>query len=1544
MVSVTSSPTAFIALPPVLPYAESIGHAVPTVAARANALGTPRGDGPNRNPTDHARLRINATPLTNGRPSTPPGDSEVAAWSEQDFERVTLTLRGQEQSVMRAQSELSVEYARVEPLLSEARRAEDAAAAAKAAYDALNAQFEPALADYNRLAQERTTLEALIQAELQQKAQAETRLAHLDEIKDKRGRREQAAAEANYQISNSDQKISDAQTRVSQLNAQMQSMQAWGLPLMEQTQAAKTQWEATLEVASENNRVASTQGDAALAAAEHYQASVTALSAQHAQWVAYLQAHPDVEGAEQAQESLQASLEILGGSLQTQRAWTDAARARSAALDARAGGLEAHASQVQAELDPLQPARLQAQAQISARQSEYDTAQAAEVQAQADLDAAYQQRTAADNHSDKGNRYRARDEANRRIEFHSQQLSQATQARQSAAAALVQAQAQGQDAMRVALEVQGKWEQSAAPANHARHQALVQASIGSRLLDLELATQSALAVSHHQLVDLSQVKVSAAAILAAHGKISVDELMVLEDDLQADLNASLGALGRSEHKAINDRVAVGQEGEQLATRQARALGGQLIAENLVADAAAAQQSDQSADLQEAQTDFSAAQERLKNAQWAAEVADMHLDWAQGKVDPHKQAKALKGAQPALGAAQTERADAQLGLDQAQAELSRAQHLSQPLQGLTQETGFAALSALQRTQTQDSQADTQWAWASLAQARYQASDRLLATVQTELVQRTSALADIQHLIAQQVDDPEVAQQMATQSARRQQWAHDYADSVADTRLAQQQTDLEQDKLNVLQVQAGGTQALQAFLAGQVERVGEAYAQAKAQTPELEHVFETAAAQSEADRGVAEHAHGQMVASEKNAEIDFIATRRKHADADQAPYRTPALMSVNAGLSAPADGAATTKPAADAQNLAAARTLVNQENEKFTAQARTNPDEFIQAWGKTEMKGRKTERKQLHWFDDKAQWVSSRAEVQAARQQALQTIQAAQQSSQAAIAAGEALQAHALSQTARAMQWLDSHGQWGQATAASAELSARLSTQAEVLGQAVQSEKATVQKMLVGLTDGAGHGDDFAFENAAPPLIANAQIALDYASRRSTQASAQALQWRQHAQDLRGTVLQVHAAFVHAKKTIDQDALALVGSLDGNSGRLTEVMQASALALQAKRSMADRARYDDELHGRRVRADQVEKANRRKSLFSTLVHAGSLLAAAAVTIVAPPVGAALTETLLAAAAAGAGVNAAAQGINLAAGFQTKFDAKSMAAMASVAVFGTVMGTVTTTIDKLLRGTVLGNAVPGSAAVRTLLVQGNPLVEPVSMAMATVQPAVAAVPAGSLSWLGTALSWGTGATVGSVARQTLEVATGLSDAFSWNRVQVDALSLAMGGVMRTHWSSSWAGNPFTPTLYRPMGAEEMVVDVGKRVAGTLLIDVALRTTGLIDHINGERLLGVGAARGVQMVLRDTLGRLVITPTFTTPGAFVASNLGQSLIRTSTVLTASSMNALLGEQIDWNTQFYRGIGRVVGQSGAVLGEQGLARGMGWVGSMLPSSSSTDW
>ena len=85
------------------------------------------------------------------------------------------------------------------------------------------------------------------------------------------------------------------------------------------------------------------------------------------------------------------------------------------------------------------------------------------------------------------------------------------------------------------------------------------------------------------------------------------------------------------------------------------------------------------------------------------------------------------------------------------------------------------------------------------------------------------------------------------------------------------------------------------------------------------------------------------------------------------------------------------------------------------------------------------------------------------------------------------------------------------------------------------------------------------------------------------------------------------------------------------------------------------------------------------------------------------------------------------------------------------------------------------------------------------------------------------------------------------------------------------------------------------------------------------------MGVSRGVQMLNRDALGRYVLTPTARAPGEFVASTLGQSLIRSGTYLSQSAVSALLGSTIDWNSVLYLGVGRATGQLGSSWGEEKL-------------------
>ncbi len=1392
---------------------------------------------------------------------------EVQGWSAQDVDHILSSLPEKERGLADHQDQLAVQVGRMAPLRQDARRAQEQAAQLQGEYEALNAVFEPAFAEYNALAQQRTALEAYVRTEQGQLAQGQDRLAHLYAVQERRMRRNTAGKEAQYQIANATQGMAGAQLRIEQIHARMSALEVWGRPLTDQTRAAQAQWEQAAAVAAQKSEIAQAQDALALEAADAYRAAVTGLAADHGRLVAYLQAHLDLKNAQQLQRSIDASMNALDRNLHAQRQWSDAAREQGAVLDEQAVALETQATALKSQLDPLQPARLDAEALIQSRQIDYDAAQGAEHQAQADLDAAYQRRTDADYQSGKGARNRARDEANRLIEFRTQQLAQATQSRKETEAALSQALAQGEPARLAALQSQGPWQRVAVVADEARQQALMQTRIGGQLLEVEQATQMALAHSAAHVADIGQIKVGAARTLLARGALDVAALDALEKDAQVDLRHGLQTLHRAERSAVNDREVAGQEQEHTTALQGQAYGRQLIAQNLAADAAQFQQVYQDVDVAGAQAHLAAAHQGLVDAQLAVKAADMHLDWAQSKVDPKKQRKALGQAQPALDAAKAQLSQAQQDDALAQARLSSAQHLSAPLGALMHESGYAALSALQSATVSAQQAHTQGAWAQVSRTRDQASDAALVTVQNALVEQAGVLAQIQDLLAKNMVDAHAAQRWSDQSQTHQTWAQQYATGAADLRQARRNTEAQQADLDALHIQAAGMHTLRNFLDGKAQRVGQRHDQAQAQLPVLEQQFQSASALAQTDRGAAELAYGHMVSSEKNAQIEFIASRYKAVT---------------------------------------------------TGQASADPDAFIKHWDTQALSARKTENKQLHWLDDTAQFIARNSKVQAAREQATVALQAVRQSSQAAVDAGEIVQAHTVATALRARQLLHSFDQHAQAAQQVADLGAQVAAQTDALGRAVQAELLATQKTLTGRSGTGPEGGD-------AQLMDSAQISAVALTRRAAWITGNAQQRQQSVQALQADARAAQARAQQAQDDVGQGLQALNAAVQLHTETLAQALQTRALTSGAMADIAARTEVAKELHEQRVRSDRVEKSRKKKSLFATLVHAGSLLATAALTFVAPPLGLTLGQSLLAATAVGVGVNAAAQGVNLAAGFQSQWDTKSMVAMASVGLFGAVMGTVTNTVARLLRGTVLGNAVPGAAAVRTLVSASDPLVAPVSMAVVTTQPAVEAIAAGPLSWVGTALGWGSGATAAGMAQQVFEVAIGQSTKFQWKGVELAALSQAMGGVLRTHLSSSWAGSPFAPTLYRPMSLADMAVDIGKRVTGTVLIDAVLSGAGLIDRIDAGRLAAVGVSRGVQVLNRDALGRYVLTPTARAPGEFVASTLGQSLIRSGTYLSQSAVSALLGSAIDWNSVLYLGVGRATGQLGSSWGEEKL-------------------
>lgn len=1005
--------------------------------------------------------------------------------------------------------------------------------------------------------------------------------------------------------------------RTDGINARIQAMQAWGQPLMERTQAARAHWERAQVLATERSEIAWAQAALAQSAADAYRAAITELSALHEQRLTYARNQADRLRLTQAQRDAQGSMDRLEALLPTQRAWTDAARERSAQLDARAVALEDEALRVAASAEPAQLRRLDAEALIQARRTEAEDARQAQQHAQSALEQAYRRRVEADRQRGKGTRNRARDEAGRLIVFHTQQLTPVTEQAQAAQAAWLVA-VQGADAVRLAgLHADSQSRRAAVLAGGARQQALAQAMLGVQWAEVEWITCSALRLGGRSL----------------------------------------------QAQATADRAAARQEVEHFIGLAGQAHGEQLVLEHLSAEATYVHEVAQGIDLAGVNAQRQAAEQRLVQAQWAERRADMHMDWAQSKVDPKRQAKAMGRAQPALVAAREALTEAQQAADEAHAAWRSAQPMARSLTTLAHESDEAVRAATQRAQVHTLRAGTQALWAEVAQRRALGSGA----------------------VTERADE------------------------------------------DAMQVQQRGVQVLREALHRQAERAAVKYREAQDLWSHRVGQLDAANVQVGADRQAAEQAWAQMSLHEQQAHTEFVAVR---GDFDK----------------------------------------------------------------------RRSQHKQLRWLDDRAQFIERQPQVVAAREHSRRAVQAVEHSSESALDAAAAVHAAALNAALRGALW-------------------------------------------------QGRVERGAQDAQAPADIQRDTKVRDVAAQ--TQAQS-----------------------------------------------LSQVAQTYALARWAQRELGARVTVAQELHEQRLRFDRVHNKRKEKSLFATLVHGAALVAAAAMSYFVPPLGLALGENLLAAAAVGAGVNAAAQGVNVAAGFQERWDNRSMVAMASVGLFGAVMGTVANTTARALRGTILGSAVAAT-------------------------PSSAAIPAGALSWVGTALGWGAGAAVAGVAQQGFEVATGASTKFSWRAVHTAALRQGLGGVMRLHWASSWAGSPFLPTLYRPMSVSEMVQDVGRRVLGNAFIDSVLYGAGLVERFDANRLLTVAAGRGVQMVTRDAFGRYVVTSKYPAAGDFVGSTLGQSLIRSGVYLTQAAVDTAWGQSADWVSTLYLGVGRATGQLGSSWGDE---------------------
>ncbi len=1491
--------------------------------------------------------------------------AEVVDWTEGDLSRAVDGLSTKQDGLSVSQSNLESRYNGVAPLMDEARAAEDAAAEKRSAYDALSAKFEPAFAEYTRLSQELAGLDATLQTEQAQKAAAQNTLANLGAIEDRRDRRATAQRDAEYQIANADQKIADAQPRAEAIRAQLSEMESWGKPLMDQTQAAKAEWEQAAKVATEKNEIASAQGDVALRAADEYRASITSLNAEHSKIVTYLQAHPSLTGAKDVQQSVLASMGVMDKALQGHRDWTDAAVAKGNVLHQEALELESKTSLVRAELDKAQPARLDAEAQISAKQADFDVAKAVEIQAQADLDAAYKQRHDANFAEGKGGRNRARDEVNRLIEFHTGQLAVATQKRVETESALAQTKAQGAAAIEAGVVAEAPWGQASALSVNARNQALMQMSIASQVADVEAATQSALAASHLQLIGISQAKVEAVQDLAAKGEITVGELTAVAKEVQVDLLDSMTALHGLEQTAVADRVAEGYAREQFVGLQAQAYGKQLVASDLMSDMASVQQVFQAVDVATLKTNVQAAEVRLKNAQLGVETADMYMDWAEGKVKPKKQGKAMERAQPALDAAKTELIDAQLAYEIAQARLQSAQHLMAPLIKVGSETAWAASSAMGSADIASQQATTSGLQAQVARTRFDASDATYAAAQAGLIQATRTLGQIQKEVAKAVPNIEAAQVIATQAERGLQWADDYAALVVDTRQAQEQTRAHELALDALTIEAGGTQVLGQFLQGKAERVSQAYEQVKAQLPELEAALQSRTQKAQSDVLVARDARDTYFSKEQSVTVDFALKRQGHKKTVSATsmrgQATEVLIvqadpnadvaAVMAGVAKGEDTLARLGISAD-QISALAERLAQQENGKAAAQAHANPEEFLEGWQKTEMDKRKTMRKQLHLIDDIEQYKSQNVELQAARDTAMQLANTAKQSNQLAIDAADGYQANIFTSALQGQWLLGTQSRSSEVAASAADLSSKVAAQAAALGQAAGKEKSASDRMLEGVmqyaTDSAAfseaiqaqaevtadrdtaqllreHAQQLSDEaQAQVPLAQNAQVIGEVAAQRASDAQTRAQVW----EGLSTQWKQVASAEAQKTSTvtalIESDIKVLDEKKNQAVAGLTDLYNVQGMVKAAIHGYIDKAEHAKEVHEDRLMADDVEKKRKKKALFAMMTNIGAMAASVAMmaTGVLAPAGMSLGAEIALNTAVTMALDGVAQGINIGAGWQENFDAKTMAASASIAGFITIAGSISLLIDDLFKGTVLAKGIPAKPAVNGVIVEGNPLkgVSQLVFPKGGYVPGVPAVPPGELAALGGAIRWGTGAFVGGVARQGFDVATGLSrnPEFSWDVVARNIVQHAIGGALTLstgtgQWSRQMHANFPNTVEFTP---KALAVSMARRFTGTGAQFLALNALGLGD---GDTLAKIGTLVLAQFG-QVTVGAGLL------PRSVVPTAAAQSLIRvTNFVIQEAVLGGLLNGGFDLAVA--RGIGRgAMGQQGAVWGHRTMS------------------
>lgn len=1465
---------------------------------------------------------------------------EVDGWSDEDLQSALTEMPDKQSQIDQNQSNLKTQYGYVEPLMDDARAAQDIAAQKKSEFDALNAKFEPAFAEYTKLSQELTSLEGVVQGEQAQKANAQNVLANLGAIDKDRDRRATAERDANYQITNADQKITDAQTRIAAIRAQMQQLETWGAPLMAQTQAARAEWDQASKQATEKSEIAGAQGGVVSWAARDYRAGVTDLVATNEKIALYLKANPELAAAQEAKQVVQETNVFLNETLTQQREWVDSARDLGIALDAEATGLETDAAKVKPALDAVLPARMSAEADIGQKQEIFNSAQAKETKAQADLDAAYVQRDKANYAEGKGGRNRARDEANRLIDLYSAQLTSATQERIAAQAALESSKSAGLPAIENSLDADGEWRAASTIATNARNQSIAQLDIANQLTGLEVFTQNAIATSYAQVISLSQAEINAAKEAANAGELDLQGLSAIGKSAQVDLQNAIGDLTQLEQTAVNDRVMAEQQRGLFTSVQTQAYGQQLVADTLMTDAAKFQQIHAGVGVEELETKLVAAETRLNQAKYNAEMADMHLDWAQARSNPKKQNKAIKASQPKSDAAEAELIQAQQEYDVIRTQLDMARHMAAPLEQIVQESTLVALNAVQDADVLTTQASVQGTLLGMARARVSASDGVLAAAQLGVAQGTRALAEVQGLLAGETTDTQASELLAAESQRGLAWADEFTEQVAETRQSQLKTDFEQGKLDALTIQVGGLQALSHFLETHVVEMQQSYEAAKADLPSYETAFLNANQQSNVSRSEAEAAYADMVNKGKQAEVDFILSRKPPAPTDRSKYEDVVIamltekqtdhpeaarllslgsqgaQEVIAALGTQADPSTTifSRLGFTPEEVnARVNELINAEKQKVRQEAIDNADEFIASADKAQMAQRKTQRKKLHWYDDKAIYVEGNAEFQAARARAMDLIARATESSQAALDTGQTYQAHIAAAALRGNWLLDKQTQLADVAHAMVELGGEAAQQSRVLGQTAAAEENATQEMLQSLVEYSNTSVDTAqkFSRAAgqannstiagvlsdtadslerindqyKPAINNAQVIVEVSKQISEAAFNSENIWKAATQEFAQNEKTQESNLAKLKTTIEGDQSNFDARLTRVADDLQVAFETNFLARATSQSIKDQIQDVKELHQDRLAADQVHKKQKKKAMFAQIVNAAVMVAAALAAI--PTAGTSLeaavtVEALLAEVATSAALftaaNFSAQGINLAAGFQDKLDMRTALMAGSTAVFVTAAGLVARTVASGLRQAAFMSPVADAPVAL------NPVAEFLSKAPIIGPKIPDAVASG--------LSWTIGGALGNMAQQGFNLATGLSKEFSLENVKFAMANWGYGGLIHglskvTYATQLWLKTPMLPVdnqryigifFERAIGlvAHQALMQASGFRKDMSLVEAGVSALALSTQLQWTRLLGneavvqsIGSQAIAEMAARGVLRLALDLPIETIIGA---------------------------------------------------------------------------